>query len=248
MASGTIIFIHGNSSSSKVFGAILRDDSIIQTKIAIDLPGHGENNNGYIDDDFSVPSICNYLIEKINLIDDDILLVGNSLGGHFAIEIAPEIKRLKGLVIHGTPPLKKPINMDEGYVSIPEFSTFLTENPSDKDIRAIMDIIIHKEDVRDVLINEFKKADNRVRTALVKDITANNFTDEFVIFTNLKTPRYIIIGEHDVSVNTDYLLYVKDNCKGKCESFTLKNCGHYHSIEKPKEFAAIIKKIADDIF
>ena len=40
---GTIIFIHGNSSSNKVFETVLNSDQIQQTMIALDLPGHGES-------------------------------------------------------------------------------------------------------------------------------------------------------------------------------------------------------------
>ncbi|WP_298764255.1 hypothetical protein [uncultured Polaribacter sp.] len=44
---GAIIFLHGNSSSSSVFEHVLNSDQIQQTKIAIDLPGHGTSADDY---------------------------------------------------------------------------------------------------------------------------------------------------------------------------------------------------------
>ena len=79
---GTIVFIHGNSSSSKVFEHIMKSDVIKQTKVAVDLPGHGLNSDNYSkDEDFSMASYRKKLIKLISQIDDDILLVGNSVGG-----------------------------------------------------------------------------------------------------------------------------------------------------------------------
>ena len=54
---GTIVFVHGSSSSSKVFDNIMNDKTIGQTKIAIDLPGHGKGTfDNDADEDFSMLS------------------------------------------------------------------------------------------------------------------------------------------------------------------------------------------------
>ena len=44
---GTIVFLHGNSSSNKVFDSLLNSKEIKQTMIAYDLPGHGESVEEY---------------------------------------------------------------------------------------------------------------------------------------------------------------------------------------------------------
>ncbi len=36
----------------------------------------------------------------------------------------------KGLVIFGTPPIKKPVNIEEAFLPVPELQTYLSENPS----------------------------------------------------------------------------------------------------------------------
>ncbi|MGM5470477.1 alpha/beta fold hydrolase [Flavobacteriaceae bacterium LMO-SS05] len=102
---GTIVFVQGNSSSFRVFKEVMNSKTISQTKIAINLPGHGANHDEFLnDEDFSVINYRKKLIQFINAIDDEVLLAGNSLGGHLVIEIAKDIERLKGLVIFTPPP------------------------------------------------------------------------------------------------------------------------------------------------
>jgi pimeloyl-ACP methyl ester carboxylesterase len=244
----TIVFIHGNSSSSKIFDPIMEDANVNYNKIAIDLPGHGENHNNYSDTDFSIPNTCKRLLKELSSIEGDILLVGNSLGGHLAIEIAPHVNNLKGLVIFGTPPLKKPLNPEEAFISVPALATFLTENPSVEEIETAIGTVIGSKENRKLLISDFTKADGRVRSVLVNDFGENKFDDEFTIFTTLKIPKYIIISEFDYSINPQYLETVKESCTSTCEIIYFDNCGHYPSIEKPEQFSEAIQKIAIKVF
>jgi pimeloyl-ACP methyl ester carboxylesterase len=246
---GTIVFIHGNSSSSGVFKKVMESNSITSTKIAVDLPGHGANIEGFKNEsDFS---ICNYrdkLVSFINQLDDDIILAGNSLGGHIAIEIATLIPRLKGLVIFGTPPLKKPLNLQEAFLPIPALQTFFTENPTDKEIETSAYEAVFKEKDTFKIIEDFKRSNPKVRKAIVADIAESNFLDEFNIFINLKIPKLIIAGKQDPSVNPHYLEEVKNSCNGTCKLVKFDECGHYPSLEKPKEFTIAINQIIHKIF
>jgi pimeloyl-ACP methyl ester carboxylesterase len=246
---GTIVFIHGNSSSSGVFKKVMESNSITTTKIAVDLPGHGANIEGFKNEsDFS---ICNYrdkLVSFINQLDDGIILVGNSLGGHIAIEIATLIPRLKGLVIFGTPPLKKPLNLQEAFLPVPALQTFFTENPSDDEIESSARVAVFEKLNAIEIVKDFKIANPKVRKAIAIDVAENRFLDQYKIFTNLKIPKYIIAGKQDPSVNPHYLEEVKNSCNGNCELLKFDECGHYPSLEKPKEFTIAIKQIVHKIF
>lgn len=245
---GTIVFVHGNSSSSFVFDAVLKSKLIPQTKITIDLPGHGVNaDEGNEIRDFSIEVYRAKLIDLLSGIDDDILLVGNSLGGHLVIEVAQEINRLKGLVIFGTPPLKKPLNLEEAFLPVDALQTFFTENPSDANIESAINLAVqNKEHVRD-LIKDFKKANPKVRTAVAVDIGEANFLDQYAIFTTLKVPKFIIVGKQDPSVNPKYLELVK-NCAEDCELIDFEDCGHYPSVEKSETFISTINRVVSKVF
>lgn len=246
---GTIVFIHGNSSSSKVFRAVLESDLIQQTKIAVDLPGHGLSNKDYVEDkDFSFNSYKKKLLNLIESIDDDILLVGNSLGGLLAIEIAKDIERLKGLVIFATPPLKKPLNLEEAFLPVPELQTFFTENPSDLEIELAAKATVYNKDLVPAIQEQFCAANPKVRKALAIDVGNEVFENEYEIFTKLDKPRFIIAGRQDPSVNLIYLQKMVENCHEDCELIMFEDCGHFPSLEKPQEFIITLKGIAAKVF
>ncbi|MFI1773211.1 alpha/beta fold hydrolase [Thalassobellus citreus] len=246
---GTIVFIHGNSSSSKVYKDIMVCPEIECSKISLDLPGHGSNLEGYIhDEDFSLINYRNKLIAFINAIDDDVLLVGNSLGGHLAIEISKDIKRLKGLVVFGTPPVKKPINLEEAFLPVAALQTYLTENPTEEDIQSAMEVAVYDVKYANSLKEDFKKSNPKVRKAVFKAVSENKFLDQFEMFVNLGIPKFIIAGSHDPSVNPEYLKMVSEACNGNCELIHFENCGHYSSLENPKEFAETINVVANKVF
>lgn len=246
---GTIFCIHGNSSSAKVFEKILSSDKISQTKIAVDLLGHGENHPKNLSlNELSFESQKKHLLERILQIDDHILLVGNSLGGHLAIELAKEIPNLKGLVIMGSPPLKKPINFEEAFLPVAALNTFLTEFPNEKEIIEAFDIAVLNNSEKANMISDFKKANPFARKATAIDLMQNRLLDQYTIFTELLIPKYIIRGDSDISVNSKYLEKVKNACDKSCEIIDIQNCGHYPSIDKPIEFINFIKNIATEVF
>lgn len=245
---GSIVFIHGNSSSSSVFSEVLNSELIRQTKIAIDLPGHGKSVNEYKnEDDFLINSYREKLIKLINTLDDNILLVGHSLGGHIAIEIAPQINKLKGILIFGTPPLKKPLNLEEAFLFSPKLQTFFTENISEIEAKEAVEVTLFNKQCAAVIIDDFKKTNPKVRKAIANDIAENRYLNQLKIFTDLTIPKYIIAGIHDPSVNLDYIKEVARKSYS-CELIIFKNCGHYPSLEKPKKFNKTLERITKEVF
>lgn len=246
---GVIICIHGNSSSSLVFESILNSDKIKQTVIAVDLPGHGENIEDYKNhQDFSMDFYREKLIHFIDAIDDDVLLVGNSLGGHLAIEIANEIENLKGLVIFSSPPVKKPINFEEAFLPVEALQTFFTEKPTDEAISSAVNIAVQNKECIATITSDFFKANPLVRASVAKDLLGNETLNEYEIFTKLEILKFIIAGDKDPSVNRDYLEKVAKNCDNNCEFILMENCGHYPSIEKPTEFIDVLNHITNKVF
>ena len=121
---GTLFCIHGNSSSSKVFEDLKQNQNSKYDVFLIDLLGHGTNQEKQNMSDFSLKSQKEYLLKQLKYHKGNVILVGHSLGGHLAIEIAEKIDNLKGLIIIGTPPVKKPMNLEEAFLPIQEIQTF----------------------------------------------------------------------------------------------------------------------------
>lgn len=237
---GTIVMLHGNSSSSMVFDPVFERE-MPYSLVTFDLLGHGESER---DGKYGFSDLKQQILSNLNTIDDDILLVGNSLGGHLAIEVAEELAKLKGLLVFGTPPVKKPINMEEAFLPNPRLSTFFTENPSNEDLDETLNIAVCNKSTIALLKRDFLRADPRVRSVLAAEI--GTLSDELAIFSRLTCSKFIINGDHDPTVNPKYLEAIHENIQ--FELIAMKDCGHYPSIEKPDEFVQHLKRIAEKVF
>ncbi|MFK8010438.1 MAG: alpha/beta fold hydrolase [Marinicellaceae bacterium] len=245
---GTIFCIHGNSSSSKVFNKFLQSPKISNTKVSVDLVGHGENQKqDFKLKDMTFKSQKKYILSQVSKIKGDILLIGHSLGGHLAIEVAPEIKNLKGLIVMGTPPVKHPINFEEAFIPIETYNSYFVETQSDREIAKMAESIVKKKSHQELIYSDFKKTNPLVRKALAQDILSNKLLDEYLLFKLLNVPKYIISGRQDFSVNREYLQLVKENCGHDCKIIDVENCGHFPFLDKPNKFIKIINDIVKEV-
>ena len=246
--SGTVICIHGLSSSANVFENLLLEEDFPFSRITIELPGHGAQACQDSHVDYTIQSQVKQLTSLINEIDDDVLLVGNSYGGHLAIEVSQSIARLKGLVICGTPPLSKPANFEEAFIPIPALNTFMTEQSSEKAVNEASEATVFNKNLVPQVTRYFKEADPAVRGALVKTLENGDFSNQASIFKFLKVPKFIIIGDHDLSINPDYLKNIAEHAVPPCKIINFEKCGHYPSLDRPTLFVNSLKNIAHKVF
>src|SRR5262249_24002826 len=105
-----VVFIHGNSSCKEIFAAQMRSPLRERHRlVAIDLPGHGASE-GARDPilTYTIPGYADVVRPGLRaLAVDRYVVVGWSLGGHVAVELASVEPRPLGLVITGTPPVAK---------------------------------------------------------------------------------------------------------------------------------------------
>lgn len=247
-AKGTLFCIHGNSSSAKVFNSLLASKHLPYTKVAIELNGHGNNQNvNDTLDDFTFESQKKLIISELAEIDEDVLLIGHSLGGHLAIEVASEEEKVKGLVIMGTPPVKYPINFAEAFNPIETLNVYFEENPQENQLVAAMDILLSDGSKASAIIDDFLQANPLVRTAVAWDIMQNKLADEYTIFTMLNVPKFVIVGDSDPTLSRKYLEVVKKSSQNQCEIIEIANCGHFPSVDQPDKFVRIITRVADGV-
>ncbi|MFT7233970.1 MAG: pimeloyl-ACP methyl ester carboxylesterase [Cyclobacteriaceae bacterium] len=237
---GTIVMLHGNSSSSMVFDPVFKSE-LPYSLMAFDLLGHGETQR---DGKYGFSDQMEHILSNIATIDDDILLAGNSLGGHLAIEVAEEIKNLKGLLVFGTSPLRKPLNMEEAFLSSPGLSTFFEENPNSEDLDVALNMAVFNKSTISLLKKDFLRADPKVRSVLTAEI--GTLSDEVALFSTLSCLKFVIQGDEEPIVNPAYLDVIKQVIH--FELIEMKDCGHCPSIEKPDEFVQHLRSIAEKAF
>src|SRR3984957_10977402 len=99
-----VVLIHGNSSSSRAFSRQLEGPLGQRFRlIAVELPGHGRAVRAALD----------------ALGIEEARFVGWSLGGHIALEMAPDLREPRGFVIFGTPPITSREAMSEAFLPNP---------------------------------------------------------------------------------------------------------------------------------
>jgi pimeloyl-ACP methyl ester carboxylesterase len=94
-----LVFIHGLGSASTIWRSITEPLSNDFDTIAIDLPGHGKSRLEK-EIDLAPHSLADYVVETLNHLQvNSFHLVGNSLGGWIALELAAKYPdRVRSLV------------------------------------------------------------------------------------------------------------------------------------------------------
>lgn len=243
---GTVIFIHGNSCSTESFKPVFENESIDYNMLSFDFFGCGNSPHSDSIDDYSFSSFYNQTLNIINQIDEPILLVGHSLGGHVAIEIAEKVKDLKGIMIFGAPPIKIPLNFEEAFTPNELMLAYYMEQPGDEMIHNLFTSILFNKDPFQLIVNDFKKCDPKFRTAIAQAIqNPKDFNDEVEILTRLNCNKYILLT-NDPNVNANYI--IKQNEKMNCKIYEIALSGHFPTLEAPQEFIRILKEVTDEVF
>lgn len=230
----TIICIHGNSGSHKHFECLL-DPKIEHNIILLDLPGHGGDTQTSGQDDYSITNYKKFIQNAISKINGEIVLIGHSYGGHLAMEIAPDIELLKGIILFGAPPVKMPINMEEAFLPFPHLPLFFTPELDENQIDNLLSSLIVDQSKSEIVKNDFETTNPLVRAqAGVELTTLTHISNEHQLLTDLNCKKLILNGENDPVVNGQYLSDIKSECN--FELINVKDCGHYISLEKPEIF------------
>jgi len=61
-------------------------------------------------------------------------------------------------------------------------------------------------------------------------------------------PKFIVEGEQDPTVNSDYLNALNNYCSTNCQIIKIDDCGHYPSLEQPENLIEIIDDASKSVF
>ena len=242
-----IIFLHGNSSSALLYQPVLDLLDLPYQLHSIEYSGHGKQTQK---ENYSYKMLFEEVLEKMNQISGEKLLVGHSLGGHVAIEIAEKVADLKGLLIFGTPPIANPPNMAEAFLPYDKMTLFATPNPNKSEVDALFKDILNDSASADLAKQAYLQTDPNFREGLATDLMSseNIFQDEAGIFGKLPIKKYVINGMKDQMVNFSYLKQLQNNSETGFELIEMEDCGHYLILEQPEIFAKHVERIAKEVF
>ncbi|MEQ1672112.1 MAG: alpha/beta fold hydrolase, partial [Hyphomicrobium sp.] len=116
-----VLLLHGNSSCKEVFAAVIPE--LIaggHEVLAIDLPGHGNSSDAQSPDVvYCFPgyaAVVRALLDRLEW--NNFIVVGWSLGGHVALELAALRPDCSGIMLIGSPPGKpSPEALQEAFIA-----------------------------------------------------------------------------------------------------------------------------------
>lgn len=227
-----ILFIHGNTGSWRWWQKTLDLLPPGFRGIAVDLRGAGESDKPGTGYDIPQYGEDLYgLVRKLGL--SDIHLVGHSLGGAVALQIAldhPEVLRSLTMV-NPAPAEGMPIPED----NFPMLAAVASNRDFMRPALASMMPTAPQDEYFEQLLNDAMTAGPTL-VPNARSLTRLNLTDRL---GDLKIPTMILFGLKDIIVSLDAVRRTQSGIKD-AHLEVWPDCGHSPIIEKPVEFTGLL--------
>lgn len=245
----TVVFIHGNSSSSDSFQEQLQSLALAHFRlICLDLPGHGQSSrepNPAQNDSASRYSMRFYsqvilgFLRAVSATDG--FVVGHSLGGHIAMETANQIPSVRGWVVFGAAPIAHPPNLQDAFLPHPASGAFFKEDLSDEEMSAwARACFVDANKIPMGFKKNIRNTHARIRSALAEHIFALDFDDEVKCIAKLKAPIAFFHGEKETLINLDYIRSLSIPKLWHSAVKIIPEAGHNPHLEQPELFNQLL--------
>ena len=239
------MLIHGNSSSSRSFSRQL--DGPLGKRfrlVAVDLPGHGESDDAKDPSAYSLPGHARAVRAVVDALGlHEARFVGWSLGGHVALEMAPDLKEPRGFVNSGAPPLAVPLATSEAFLPNPAMQfTFQGKGRQRRGVRLRRHVFQawlcgHPP----FFLEDVLRTDGRARSNLGASIGSGEARDEVAIVRDLKIPLAVLHGDEEQLVKGRYFGSVAMPTLWRGAVQIIPGAGHAPQWETPEAFDAIVE-------
>ncbi len=245
-----VVLIHGNSSSSRVFSRQL-DGPLGQRfrLIAVDLPGHGASDDASDPSAYSLPGHARAVHAAVDGLGlGRAHFVGWSLGGHVALEMAPDLREPRGFIIFGTPPLTSGEAMSEAFLPNPAMKATFQESIDETEASAYVAAFFKPgfADIPPFFFDDVLRTDGRARSNLRASIAPGKFRDEREVVGDLKVPLAVLHGRDEQLVDGRYFGSVAMPTLWRGAVQMVPDAGHTPQWETPHVFDALIEAFVEE--
>ena len=193
-----VLLIHGNSLSRAVFRKQL--GGALSSKyrlVAFDLPGHGDSGDALnASRTYTRPGLADAAIEVLGLLGlGEVVVVGWSLGGHIALEMASQFSGIRGLLICGAPPVSRH-KMAEGFIPRPHMKLAGQQHLGPSEIDAFGEAIFGAP-VPVAFRSAIERADGLARKTIFEAARSGAGVDQRCLVENFAVPLAVVNGSQD---------------------------------------------------
>ncbi len=253
-AENTIVFIHGNSACKEVFreqfNTLNRPDLSL---LAIDLPGHGcSMNASHPEETYTMSGyalVIKKLLDKLGISRP--ILVGWSLGGHIAIEMAGRGFGLAGLVLCGTPPAGPGLKeMTEAFTPGPLMAVATTQEVNRQELRSYTEVLYaHLSDIPQHFLDAAWRTDGRARRIMGEHWASGmEGCHQKTVIAGWKHPICVMHGTDEQFFSIEYLEDLEWRNLWRKKIHSIARAGHAPFIEAPEAYNNLLIQFAHDIF
>lgn len=248
----TIFFIHGNSSSSRVWRKQVESPSFVDYRlITIDLPSHGNSDPLPADADFSLPAMAEIMSEVVmQLINDKpFIICGSSLGTNIVAEMLANVFSPNGLILAGPCIVGEGLGLDKMILPTADVTPVFAENVPAELVNKYAGETSISTDTKDrqIFLEDYHAVKDPFRSALYATIAAGIYSDEIAILQKNNCPICIVFGKDERVVNPYYLDEMPINVWNKI-IYKIPEASHLVNIDAPEAFNELLVQFAKEIF
>ncbi|GLY85156.1 alpha/beta fold hydrolase [Actinoallomurus iriomotensis] len=243
-AEAPLLFVHGNSSSRKVFHAQLADDFGPRRLLALDLLGHGDSDDATDPERaYTQRGYAATITEFLHALGvERVVVVGWSLGGHIGLELVPRFSGLAGLVVTGTPP----VNKDTLTVGFQPAVSYAGVEHITGDQAAEFAGQITVSPPPEWAVEDVRRTDGRARRIMFASFSAGHDSDQKALVAQSPLPLAIIDGRDDPFIGHDYIASLTYAALWRGTPTVLEGRRHAAFLEDPSRYDELLRAFLHD--
>ncbi len=178
----------------------------------------------------------------------DAHFVGWSMGGHLALELAPDLPKARGFLIFGTPPLALPPAMELAFLPNPALRFGLAETIDRAQAEAYVASFFAPgfDDIPAFFLEDALRTDGRARAGVSASTRRGAYRDETVVVRELEAPLAVVHGAEDQLVNGAYFATLTMPTLWRGAVQTIPGAGHAPQWETPEAFDALVAAFLEE--